>query len=612
MALPAAFLDELRARTPMAALVGRRVKLARSGKSWKGCCPFHGEKSPSFYVYDDGYHCFGCGAHGDAISFVMNTQGSNFPDAVEALAAEAGLEVPKASPAVEAAEKLRLDLSGVLDLAAKYYQHLLFERAGAEGLAYLRGRGLSDETIRAFDLGWSGDGRGGLIAALGKADVAPDRMGEAGLLQSRDDGSVRELFYNRVMFPIRDRRGRMISFGGRGLGDAKPKYINGPDSPVFSKGRSLYALDKAREGARKSPVIVVEGYMDVIALHQAGFTAAVAPLGTALTAHQVEELWRLSDAPCLCFDGDAAGRRAASRAGDTALPLLTPSRTLRFVTLTGGEDPDSLVRRGGTAAFEAVLQQAQPLSVAIFDMLRDTAAPDTPEARAAFTRRLDEAADRIEDKGLAAEYRRALRDRVFTERQAARRPAQQASDWNRGTRGKDRSKPYKPPPPHAPILPANVVAERHRTLLAILLLHPDILSDVAEALANLSLSPGLAGLRQALLQWWHSAEVLDSQGLLTHLRASGFKEVTTQVLANGSMPLTPAASVDAMPAEAEAGWWHFFGLLNFEHLVEEIRSAERNLAAGWDEAAQRRLIALCAARSSLYGDAESEDIEAGI
>ena len=476
----------------MAALVGRRVKLARSGKSWKGCCPFHNEKSPSFHVYDDGYHCFGCGAHGDAISFVMNTQGANFVDAIEALAAEAGLEVPKASPAAEAAERVRLDLSGVLDLAAAYFQRLLFERPGAEGLAYLRGRGLSDETIREFGLGWSGDGRGGLITALGAASVEPGRLGEAGLLQAREDGAVRELFYNRVMFPIRDRRGRTISFGGRGLGDAKPKYINGPESPVYSKGRTLYALDRAREGARRGPVVVVEGYMDVIALHQAGFAGAVAPLGTALTTQQLELLWRLGDAPVLCFDGDAAGARAAARAAETALPLLDPSRTLRFAVLPAREDPDSLVRRGGPAAFEAILQQARPLSAALFDMLRDRgSAADTPEARTAFMVRLDAAAGQIQDKGLAAEYRRTLRDRAYAERQAMRRSPG--------------GKPAKPPLPHAPILPGAVIAERHRTLLAILLLHPDILADVAEALANLPLAPGLAALRQALLQWWHSA-----------------------------------------------------------------------------------------------------------
>ena len=596
MALPATFLDELRARTPMVALVGRRVKLARSGKSWNGCCPFHNERSPSFHVYDDGYHCFGCGAHGDAISFVMNTQGASFIDAVEQLAGEAGLDVPKPSPAAAQAERQRLDLTGVLDLAAAHYQRQLAERPGAEAASYLRARRLEPGTIARFGLGWSGDGRGGLAAALGQAGVDPAQLVEAGLLQARDDGSLRELFYNRVMFPIRDRRGRTISFGGRGLGDAKPKYINGPETPVYSKGRTLYGLDFAREGARRSPVVVVEGYMDVIALHQAGFGAAVAPLGTALTGAQLEELWRLADAPVLCFDGDAAGARAAAKAAEVALPLLDPGRTIRLATLPRGEDPDSLVRRDGPAAFEALLQQARPLSVALYDVLREGAGGDTPEARAAFLARLDAAAARIGDKGLAAEYRRTLRDRAFAERQAGRRTP---------------GKPLRAAPPRAPLLPPSVVAERHRMLLAILLLHPDLLADVAEALSSVALPPDLAGLRQAMLQWWHSAEALDSGALLNHLGKSGFDPVTAHVLATGSLPLTPAASKDAMPAEAEAGWWHFFGLLNHGHLVEEIVAAERDLAAGWDAAAQRRLIALCAARASLYGDAQAEDIEAG-
>ena len=596
MALPASFLDEVRARTPMAALVGRRVKLARSGKSWKGCCPFHEERSASFHVYDDGYHCFGCGAHGDAISFLMNTQGASFIDAVEALAGEAGLDVPKPSPAVEQAERQRLDLSGVLDLAAEAYQRRLFGREGAAALAYLRGRGLTEDTIRRFGLGWSGDGRGGLVAELGQGGIEPARMAEAGLLQRREDGTLRELFYNRVMFPIRDRKGRTISFGGRGLGDAKPKYINGPESPVFSKGRTLYALDLAREGARKPPgVVVAEGYMDVIALHQAGFTGAVAPLGTALTAAQLEELWRLSDAPKLCFDGDAAGARAAARAAETALPLLDPSRTIYLATLPLGEDPDSLLRHGGPAAFEAVLHQARPLSTALFDILREGFSADTPEARAAFLARLDGAAARIPDRSLAAEYRRTLRDRVFAERQVGRRAA----------------KPARPSPVRAPFAPDAAAAERYRTLLAILLVHPALLDDVEEALCGLPLPARLAALRHALLQWWNGAEALDSAALMNHLHALGHADLYAQVLSARPVPLPACARPDAMPAEAEAGWWHFFGLLNRRRLEEEVASAAASFAAAPDEAGQGRLIALCAARDALARDAQAEDAETG-
>ncbi len=594
MALPPAFLDELRARTPMAALVGRRVKLARSGKSWRGCCPFHGEKSPSFYVYDDGYHCFGCGAHGDAIGFVMNTEGAGFIEAVERLAGEAGLDVPKASPAAVEAERQRLDLAGVLDLAAASFTRRLHAAEGREALAYLRGRGLTDATIARFGLGWSGEGRGDLVAELGRAGIDPARMTEAGLLQSRDDGAVRELFYHRVMFPIRDRRGRAISFGGRALGDAKPKYINGPETAVYSKGRSLYALDLAREGCRKSEhgVIVAEGYMDVIALHQAGFGGAVAPLGTALTPGQLEEVWRLTDAPTLCFDGDAAGARAAARAAETALPMIAPDRTLCLATLPMGEDPDTLIRQGGPAAFAAVLKAKRPLSVALFDLMREGSGADTPEARAALRARLDAAAARIGDKGLASEYRTALRDRFYASTRRRGAPAAQAAPQRSAPAGNQ------------------AVAERHRALVAILIHHPVLIGDVAEALSGLPLPPMLAELRDLVLRWHDSAGELDSGLLMNHLRDSGCGAQALHVLADHPMPLPACAGLGAMPAEAEAGWWHFFGLLNRARLDEEVAAAQAAFSRVPDAAAQGRLVALCAAREALARDAQVDDAEA--
>src|SRR5277367_242754 len=331
MALPASFLDELRTRTPLAAVVGRRVRLARSGRQWKGCCPFHGEKTPSFYVYEDGhYHCFGCGAHGDAIGFVMQSEGAGFMEAVERLATEAGLEVPKLSPEMAEAERRRHDLASVLEAAQASYQRRLFLPEGRHALGYLLARGLSEETIRNFALGWTGESRGGLAADLGRDGVTQDQLVESGLMRRDDEtGRAFDLFFNRVMFPIRDRRGRVISFGGRILGDGQPKYVNGPETALFAKRRTLYALDLAREAVRAgAPLVVVEGYMDVIALHEYGFLGAVAPLGTALTEEQLEELWRLSDAPVLCFDGDAAGARATERALATALPFVSTQRTV--------------------------------------------------------------------------------------------------------------------------------------------------------------------------------------------------------------------------------------------------------------------------------------------
>ncbi len=604
MALPANFLDELRARTPMAAVVARRVKLARSGRQWKGCCPFHGEKTPSFYVYDDGFHCFGCGAHGDAISFVMQTQGASFPEAVEQLAAEAGLDVPKASPAAAMAERRRHDLHSVLEAAAAAYQRRLFAPEGARGLAYLRGRGLSEATIRAFGLGWSGEGRGALVAELAAEEITPAMLLAAGLLREPQDGrAAQEAFFNRVMFPIRDRRGRVISFGGRILGDGQPKYVNGPETELFSKRRTLFALDQARGASAKgAAVVVVEGYMDVIALHQAGFGAAVAPLGTALTEEQLGELWRLSDVAILCFDGDAAGARAAARAAELALPLLTIGRTLRLATLPAGEDPDSLVRGQGPGAFQAVLDSARPLADALFALLREGMG-DTPDQRAALRAKLEAAAARIPDKGLAREYRGALLDRFYAERAAKSRFGAPAA---------------KPKLVLArPALSGQVAdEERGRVLVATLLRHPGLLHDVEEAFGLVTLPPDLARLREAMSGWAalheqrreDGAEPLDSAGLMDHLTGVGLAVEAARALGVAPLPQAAFALHDAMPAEAEAGWWHIFGLMHRDRLEEEVTAAMRDLAERADEASQRRLIALCTARNALRrGDDEGDE-----
>src|SRR5689334_3505309 len=357
MALFGAFLDELRARTPMHALVSRRVKLGRSGRDWVGLCPFHAEKTPSFYVYDDHFHCFGCGAHGDAISFVMQSQGSDFMEAVQQLAGDAGLEVPRPSPSAVEAERRRQDLHSVLELAQASFQRRLFLPEGRTALEYLQRRGLSEAMIRHFGLGWAGEGRGALAAELSRHGIGRDRLVETGLMRSGDGpAQIFDLFFNRVMFPIRDRRGRVISFGGRILGDGQPKYVNGPETALFAKRRTLYGLDQAREAVRNgAALVVVEGYMDVIALAQAGIGGAVAPLGTALTEEQLEELWRLAPAPILCFDGDEAGSRAAARAASLALPLLAPDKTLCLARLPAGDDPDTLVRRQGGEAMRGIL-----------------------------------------------------------------------------------------------------------------------------------------------------------------------------------------------------------------------------------------------------------------
>ena len=586
MALPAAFLDELRARTPMAALVGRKVKLERSGKSWKGCCPFHNEKTASFYVYDDGYHCFGCGAHGDAIGFVMQTEGAAFIESVERLAGEAGLEVPKSSPQAAEAERQRLDLSEVLDRAGESFIRRLHAPEGREALAYLRNRGLTDDTIHRFGLGWSGEGRGDLVAELGRAGVDPARMAEAGLLQSRDDGSVRELFYQRVMFPIRDRRGRIISFGGRALRDVKPKYINGPETTLYSKSRTLYGLDLAREGARKPPgVIVVEGYMDVIALHQAGFSGAVAPLGTALTAEHLQELWRLADAPTLCFDGDAAGARAAAKAAEVALPKVTPHNSLRFASLPEGEDPDTLIRNAnGVAIFTEIIDRARPFHTALFEFIKERHLLSTPEGRAAFKTAMISYASLVKDRTLAIEYKRTWIDNIFRER-----PTRQQLKVTKFVR--------------TLLTKEAAILECKRNIVAIIITHPSVLSDLQEAFSLISLPGSWANIRRLTLHWWDTHHDLDSGALLNHLSASSAWPEVEEVL-NPRLPLPLAACVkpDAMPADIERDWYHFFGFLGRDGIELDRNEAVREWIESGDPAAFNRAVGLQGAFERLVKD----------
>ena len=595
MALPPHFLEELRIRTPLSGLIGRRVKLARSGKQWKGCCPFHGEKTPSFYVYDDGYHCFGCGAHGDAITFVMQSQGLPFMDAVSQLAGEAGLEVPKATPEAAEAERRRLDTIGVLEAAQAYYQHRLAMPEGRQGRDYLLGRGLTEATIARFGLGWAGE-RGGLTADLSRQGIDIEHLADAGLIRRDEEtGRTFELFSQRVMFPIRDRRGRIISFGGRILGSGQPKYVNGPETPVFSKRRNLYGLDLARDGVRNGgTLIVVEGYMDVIATAQAGFTAAVAPLGTALTNDQLDELWRVSPCPILCFDGDTAGTRAAARAMDLALPMLTPAQSLKFATLPAGEDPDSLVRKGGAAAFQAILDAARSPVDAIYDFVLAEVGDRTAEQRAAAQARLEDAAGKVADKTLSWEYRQELRQKF---RDNHRPPPRPVRKWDNRRETLGIPGTLRPP---RPIPRADGAAsERSRILTAILLRHPYLLNDVGHAYSRLALEPPLSRVRNAIEDWAEIAETLDSAGLMDHLTKSGFEHDVQQALAASAMPLPDCASSDAMPAEAEAGWWHIFGFLNEDLLREEVASAESDAARNLTPETWRRLKALVEALAKI-------------
>ena len=411
------FLDELRARLSVSEVVGRRVKLKKAGREWKGLSPFQQEKTPSFFVNDQKgfYHDFSSGKHGDIISFVMETEGVPFAEAVERLATMAGLPLPAATPDAARHEQRRKTLHDVMDLAARFFADTLASRAGAKARGYLADRAISPATQLQFRLGYAPPERFALKEHLGSQGISVDDMVETGLLVAADDIPVPyDRFRDRVMFPITDLRGRVIAFGGRALEkEVAAKYLNSPETPLFHKGDNLYNHATARQAAHNgSSLIVVEGYVDVIAMVTAGFSGTVAPLGTALTESQLALLWKMADEPILCFDGDKAGQKAAYRAADLALPLLAPGRSLRFALLPEGQDPDDLVRSGGRGAVEEVIGAARPLADMIWSRELEGGSFGTPERRAALEARIGELTNGIRDEVVRRYYRQDLAERL--------------------------------------------------------------------------------------------------------------------------------------------------------------------------------------------------------
>jgi DNA primase len=409
------WLDELRARISLSAVIGRTTRLTKAGGEYKACCPFHNEKTPSFTVSDQKgfYHCFGCGAHGDAIRWMTDQRGLAFMDAVKELAAEAGMEVPAPDPRTAKAAEQRDTLHDVMAAAQAWFAAKLAAPEGEMARAYLATRGFDAHTVERFGFGYAPDGRQALKAAL--ARFPENLLIEAGLRIAVDDREPYDRFRGRLMLPIEDARGRVIGFGGRILDTDKtdaPKYLNSPDTPLFDKGRTLYNLHRAGPLARRSGrLVVVEGYMDVIALAAAGIGECVAPLGTALTERQIELLWRVADVPVLCFDGDAAGQRAAMRAISRALPLLRPAHSLKIARLPSGLDPDDLVSRDGPAAMTTLLDRAQSLVETLWENERDAAPLVTPEDKAGLKARLLAHVETIADPDIRALYRRELLER---------------------------------------------------------------------------------------------------------------------------------------------------------------------------------------------------------
>ncbi len=550
MSLSPIWLDELRSRTSLSALIGKTVKVTRAGREHKACCPFHNEKSPSFTINDEKgfYHCFGCGAHGDAIRWMTDNRGLSFMDAVKDLAASAGMEVPAADPRAAAQAEKALGLRDACEAAATWYAGLLESDAGASTRDYLTQRGISPATARAFGLGLAPDRRDGIKIALERFGMA--MLVEAGLLIQIDDKTPYDRFRGRLMFPIRDARGRNIAFGGRILGNGEPKYLNSPDTPLFDKGRTLYNLDRAAPAARQSGrILVVEGYMDVIALAQAGIEDAVAPLGTALTEHQLALLWRHCETPVLCFDGDAAGQKAAMRAATRALPLLRPGFSVKFATLPPGQDPDDIVRQGGRQTIETLIDTAEPLVDRLWQAAVNAAPLVTPEERAALKKRLKAYNDVIVDADISAHYRQIFRERhdaLFFGQNPDDRPAFVTNQTGGRPKNILRKGKWAPDPTRLPpsqsartLGKAGISNPLARAILSGMLLHPERIMPHAENLGRITrMDPASLQLADVLITTMLDNPSLDPEGLRTILASSGADHMVKSLAGANAIPFS--------------------------------------------------------------------------
>jgi len=545
-------LEEIRGRTDLVALVGRRVKLVRKGRTMWGCCPFHQEKSPSFKVENERrlYKCFGCGKGGDAFKWLIETEGLSFPESVEKLAAEAGVELPKWSPEDEERQQKRKSLYDVVELAAKFYEAQLFDTGGREARDYLKGRGLDGAAAKQFRLGYA-PSSSALIPHLTAHNITQDDIIAAGLAKPAEDGRpLRDFFFNRVMFPISDGRGRIVAFGARALeADAKPKYINTGETALFSKGSQLYNFATARAAAIKAgTILVAEGYMDVIALVRAGFAHSVAPLGTALTEDQLHLLWRTAPEPILAFDGDTAGLKAAHRAAHLALPHLKAGYSLRFAFLPTGEDPDSYIAHNGAGAMSVLLEAALPLSQLLWRTETEGKDFSTPERRAGLEHSLKEIVDRIGDTKVADYYRRGFEQLIFEsfKRRAPSGPAKGTGQGRYPSRtpvsggGKFRGDFRPRPLPGSPeAVSASVQASslvrsgqagarqtKELELGRLMVESPEIVPVEAESLASLNLAdPSLDRLRHELLNLAASGSSLEKAGVQAHFTRKGMADL---------------------------------------------------------------------------------------
>ena len=609
MAYPRSFIEEIKNRVSVSDIVGQKVRLTRRGREFVGLSPFKNERTPSFTVNDEKqfYHCFSTGKHGTVFDFLMETEGLGFPEAVERLAARAGIKVPAQDPRMQEKEEKNASLIDICEMASVYFKTRLGGATGREAYEYLVKRGLDNKLIQSFGLGYAPANRVGLTRHLRDQGIADKDIIEAGLaVQPEGRSDLIDRFRDRVMFPIKDSRDRIIAFGGRALEASVPaKYLNSPETPLFHKGRVLYNFAKARQSAFDTKtLLVVEGYMDVIGLARGGFNNAVASLGTAVTEEQISLLWRLVEEPVLCLDGDEAGLRAAYRVIDRALPLLKPGYSLRFAVLPQGKDPDDLVREGGAEAFNNVLERANNLIDMLWERELAYAPYDTPERRAAFSNRLRKAVRQIEHMDVRKFYGEEIKKRLDALFAPANRNTQANGGHSYGAnyaRQRSIGKFYK--------FKSGASTEARRSALAsgAVMLPPReamiilcFIRHYNQLLLHLSqlekldfVTDDLKSLRDAIVDAISHNAPLDSGGLKGHLIGIGFENLMTRL-----EQLPDARMLDFVRPESDSedvvsGW---LDAVELQHrlitLTAEKREAETDLAADTTQENFERLMAI--------------------
>jgi len=587
MAFPPQFLDEIRSRVSLAELIGRRTKLIKKGREFSGLCPFHNEKSPSFTVNEEKgfFHCFGCGAHGDHVDFVRQTEGVEFPEAIERLADLAGLQMPVQRPEEKKQQQKTATLHEVMEVAAKWFVSQLAGQIGLGARKYLEKRALSPSAIEEFRLGYAPNARTAMKDALLARGISEVLQIEAGLIIKPDNGRESyDRFRDRLMFPIGDPRGRVIAFGGRALGDAPAKYLNSPETPLFHKGSVLYNMASARKHAfDNGNVVVAEGYMDVIALSSAGIQQSVAPLGTAITESQLQVLWRMAPEPTMCLDGDAAGWKAALRAAERALPMLKPGFSLRFSLLPDGLDPDDLIQQQGVDAIREVLVNALPLSELLWKKEFQDRELKTPEQKAAFEAALLGLCDQISDETVKGYYHKHFKERLWKWSQGESESRSQG--WNKGKTAKrferfanQKDGKYKKNTHSTPIRLEKKLGRGEELLILAVVNHPEILESCFEDFAAMQLSSGhLDRLRRGIIEIATSESNLDYEGMKHQLTIRGLVDLIGKLKQLTSESLDWFVETDAALEDARRGWQHLLARHKRESLVRDLKLAQEQL-----------------------------------